>query len=88
MYNTYLVLPNDVREYEVCVVAAFLCRRVWILTPTPKLPDRSHWAISALQRRWRLGQLGNQEMTLSGLNAPTWQRIPCSDLRSNLDQIL
>lgn len=34
--------------------AAFLCHCVWILTPTPNLPDRSRWAISALQRRWRL----------------------------------
>lgn len=36
MYSTYLVLTND-----VCF-AAFLCRCVWMLTPTPKLPDRSH----------------------------------------------
>lgn len=52
MYNTYLVLTNNVSS------TAFLCRCVWILTPTPKLPDRSHWAISALQRRWRLGHAG------------------------------
>lgn len=32
--------------------------------------------------------LGNQEVMLGGLNAPTWQRIPLSDLASNLDQTL